>query len=627
MVKCPKCGTPAPTEANFCGMCGSTLRTDEPPVSPLSRATPVPGQAPVSPRETRSTVMMGSLPVGVKEANTRTSRRSSTELGPPNLLAEETAPSELLAEETPLGPPNALGKDTLFDGSIKPPLEDESVLGPTMILSEGQKALESSPQEAAPQEVSPRDTLVAQASPLAVSPAADAHDDVAPEPATEETHMPSEADGPPADEADTSAEAATSEDGVAEKAMMAELSVAEAPVAEAGVAEAGVAETAVEPASSPSTPEDAHPADDAPAEAEDGPLDTAAEPMPAVPSAATQLDVVAASLPEEHGPGDTTPRVEAPLEENPTLAEIAAEPAPASAPQGVEDEPPEDAPSKDALGHEPTAPPEAAMAEAASPGEDTGSRDAVEPDTAEPDEAKADPAEPDEPESDEMGSAGEDVDGQAPETDTQATEAESNDSGIQMGTQLPSQTDVEPAWVKAEAESRPAPATVPDEPVIPQQESSDDATEGEGSDAQVSGEAGNDSTASDGSPSDGEHETSQADPSEDGEAAPGKGGRFRETLWFMESLDPENMAAHDGDDPEAINAHYDREKEKSVDEGTRRQFSLQSKEPPTQTQMHRAVKALESEPEGKRSNPLVPVLILLAAAGIGVAVWLMTRGG
>ena len=181
--------------------------------------------------------------------------------------------------------------------------------------------------------------------------------------------------------------------------------------------------------------------------------------------------------------------------------------------------------------------------------------------------------------------------------ESESPDSESPDSGIQMGDGQPSQTDVEPAWAKGDASPSGQPTDKLKKPSVEKAQA--------------------------------EKSSQKAVVPTQGEAP--EGGRFRETLWFMESVDPENLTAHDGDDPEAINAHYDREADKEVDEQTRRQFSLQANPAPTQTQVHRAVEALETAEAQPQSGggrlALIAVAVILLLGAAGGAWYLLSQGG
>lgn len=105
---------------------------------------------------------------------------------------------------------------------------------------------------------------------------------------------------------------------------------------------------------------------------------------------------------------------------------------------------------------------------------------------------------------------------------------------------------------------------------------------------------------------------------------PGEGG-FRETMWFMDALDPEKLSSIDTDDIRDRTEKFE-DDGSVVDSQVRRQFSLniQEDEPaPRRTQMREARAALAEAEAGGGSKTAIVFLVFLILGGLGAAAWFL----
>ncbi len=119
-------------------------------------------------------------------------------------------------------------------------------------------------------------------------------------------------------------------------------------------------------------------------------------------------------------------------------------------------------------------------------------------------------------------------------------------------------------------------------------------------------------------------------PSAPGKPAEGGEGGFRETMWFMDALDPDKLSSIDTDDIRDRTEKFE-DDGSVVDSQVRRQFSLniQEDEPaPRQTQMREARAALaEAEDAGGGSKTAIVFLVFLILGGLGAAAWFLFLKG
>ena len=120
---------------------------------------------------------------------------------------------------------------------------------------------------------------------------------------------------------------------------------------------------------------------------------------------------------------------------------------------------------------------------------------------------------------------------------------------------------------------------------------------------------------------------SQAQPSANAaDAAKPQEGGFRETIWFMESLDPESLNASDGEDPRLIQDKY-REDAREVADEDRRQFSLRAPGSATKSESRAQLKAAQRELSGGRDGGgrgmVTLAVVAIVLVGLGVAAWFL----
>lgn len=108
-------------------------------------------------------------------------------------------------------------------------------------------------------------------------------------------------------------------------------------------------------------------------------------------------------------------------------------------------------------------------------------------------------------------------------------------------------------------------------------------------------------------------------------------GGFRETLWFMDAIDPEKLAAIESE-AEDVDAAERRQKElteaskQKVDDDVRRQFSLSADANKTPASVRTGQQARMSPPAGGGgSNVQTYALIGGIVVLLGVAVWFFVR--
>lgn len=114
------------------------------------------------------------------------------------------------------------------------------------------------------------------------------------------------------------------------------------------------------------------------------------------------------------------------------------------------------------------------------------------------------------------------------------------------------------------------------------------------------------------------------------EAAKAPEGGFRETLWFMDAIDPEKLAAIESE-AEDVDAAERRQKElaeaskQKVDDNVRRQFSLSADANKTPAAVTTGQQSRMSPSAGGGSNVQTYALIGGIVVLLGVAVWFFTR--
>ncbi len=113
-------------------------------------------------------------------------------------------------------------------------------------------------------------------------------------------------------------------------------------------------------------------------------------------------------------------------------------------------------------------------------------------------------------------------------------------------------------------------------------------------------------------------EPAQAPPKD---TASGKGG-FRETMWFMDAVDPEALSGIENEDIRDRAEKFD-DDGREIDDDTRRKFSLSAGgDAPGKTQMAMAAQKLDDlEAESKKGGGGMVVLVLIVLGGIGAAAW------
>ena len=109
-------------------------------------------------------------------------------------------------------------------------------------------------------------------------------------------------------------------------------------------------------------------------------------------------------------------------------------------------------------------------------------------------------------------------------------------------------------------------------------------------------------------------------------------GGFRETLWFMDAIDPEKLAAIESE-AEDIDAAERRQKElaeaskQKVDDNVRRQFSLSADANKTPAAVTTGQQSRMSPPAGGGGGSSLQTYALIGGivALLGVAIWFFVR--